>query len=402
MSLKPIVLDADLQRLQQEGYEVEVQNGYLLLHSIPYVNAQRNVLRGIVVTDLNGNVGKLGSPRDHQVWFVGDYPCHHTGEPIEGIRHSSQDFQLWPGFVAQHRFSNKPYGENNYFDYYSKMKNYISIISNEAKEIERDASPCTFKVIVSNEEDPVFRYWDSASSRANIMTVSAKLSMDRIAIIGLGGTGSYVLDLIAKTPVREIHLFDGDIFLQHNAFRAPGAASIGILEERLPKVAYFASIYDAMRTGIFPHNDYLTENNINGLAGFTFAFLCVDKGAVRKMVSGFLREHGIPFVDVGMDLSMIPDANCLIGTCRATLSTKEKSEHFDRYAPQGAENGNDLYQTNIQVADINALNATLAVIKWKQFCGFYQDIPKAHHTTYSINAHSLTRDEMTGKYKISQ
>jgi hypothetical protein len=40
-----------------------------------------------------------------------------------------------------------------------------------------------------------------------------KLELGKIAIIGLGGTGSYVLDLAAKTPVKEIHLFDGDKFL---------------------------------------------------------------------------------------------------------------------------------------------------------------------------------------------
>lgn len=396
MSQKPIVLDPDIQRLQQEGYEVEIQNGHLLVHSVPYVNQQRNVLQGIVVTNLNGNIGKLGAPADHQVWFVGEYPCRHTGQPIEGIRHTSGDFQLWPEFVAQHRFSNKPYGENKYPDYYSKMKNYISIISNEAVALEPTATPCTFKVIVPAKENSVFRYWDSASSRANIMAVSAKLAMNRIAIIGLGGTGSYILDLVAKNPVQEIHLFDGDTFLQHNAFRAPGAASIEDLEKDLAKVDYFAGIYDAMHTGIFPHNKYLTEDNIVELADFDFIFLCVDKGTVRKLVSGFLRKQGISFVDVGMDLSMVSHENCLIGTCRATLSSAEKSDHFDKYAPQGTDNERDLYKTNIQVADMNALNACLAVLKWKQVCGFYQDIVKAHHTTYSINAHSLTRDEMTG------
>nr|MDA3832519.1 ThiF family adenylyltransferase [Spirochaetales bacterium] len=250
------------------------------------------------------------------------------------------------------------------------------------------------RVIVSTEEESVFRYWDSASSRANIMAVSAKLAMGKIAIVGLGGTGSYVLDLIAKTPVKEIHLFDGDTFRQHNAFRAPGASSIADLEQRMSKVDYFANVYDAIRIGIFPHNAYLTENNIDELSGFDFVFLCVDKGGVRKLVSGFLREYSIPFIDVGMELSMLHDGNCLIGTCRATLSTAEKSDHFDKYAPQGADNGNDLYATNIQVADMNALNATLAVIKWKQVCGFYQDLVKAHHTTYSINSHSMTRNEM--------
>src|SRR5210317_235244 len=206
MSTRQIVLDPDLLRLQKEGYEVEILKGHLLVHSVPYVNAQREIALGVVVTNLNGNVGELGKPGDHQVWFVGEYPCRHTGVPIESIRHSTKEFSLWPGFTAQHRFSNKPV--NGYVDYYSKMKNYISIISNEAKQIQPDVTPCTFNVIVSSEEDSVFRYWDSASSRSNILAASAKLAMGRVAIIGLGGTGSYVFDLVAKTPVQEIHLFD--------------------------------------------------------------------------------------------------------------------------------------------------------------------------------------------------
>jgi len=42
------------------------------------------------------------------------------------------------------------------------------------------------------------------------------------------------LDFIAKTPVREIRIIDGDEFLQHNAFRAPGAPTLDELRE-LPK-----------------------------------------------------------------------------------------------------------------------------------------------------------------------
>lgn len=396
MSLRPIVLDPELKRLQDEGYEVEVRNGHLLVHSVPYVNAHRAVMRGTVVTILNGNVGELGPPGEHQVWFVGEYPCHHTGDQIDGIRCSSGSYPLWPGFEAQHHFSCKPDGATNYPDYYSKVKSYVTIISNEAKEIDPDATPCTYNVIVSTEEDSVFKYWDSASSRSNILTVSAKLAMGKVAIIGLGGTGSYVLDLIAKTPIREIHLFDGDEFLQHNAFRAPGAPSADTLQEKLPKAVHFERIYDAMRTGIISHSYFLTDHNVMDLAGFDFVFICVDKGAVRKLVSSFLQEQCIPFIDVGMELFMVPEDSSVFGTCRATLSTSEKSEHFDSRAPLGADNGNDLYRSNIQVADMNALNASIAVIKWKQYCGFYQDIYKVHHTTYSVNAHSLTRDEMTG------
>ena len=83
------------------------------------------------------------------------------------------------------------------------------------------------------------------------MAISAKLAPLRIAIVGLGGTGSYVLDLVAKTSVREIHLFDDDLFLQHNAFRAPGAASLDDLRRQLTKVQYLHDLYSKMRSGSF-------------------------------------------------------------------------------------------------------------------------------------------------------
>ena len=101
----------------------------------------------------------------------------------------------------------------------------------------------TFPVVVPEEEESVFNYIDTASSRAAIDIVTQKLKLEKIAIIGLGGTGSYVLDLVAKTPVKEIHLFDGDTFLQHNAFRSPGAPSIDELKTKPRKVTYLKNLY---------------------------------------------------------------------------------------------------------------------------------------------------------------
>ena len=56
-------------------------------------------------------------------------------------------------------------------------------------------------------------------------------------------------------------------------------------------------------------------------------------------------------------------------------------------------NINDDYDSNIQVADLNALNAALAVIKWKKLCGFYLDFVKEHHSTYSIDCNMLVNDD---------
>ena len=61
-----------------------------------------------------------------------------------------------------------------------------------------------------------------------------------MAVIGLGGTGAYVLDFFVKTPVREIRAFDLDAFHVHNAFRSPGRlktmASLGSRKRRFIKL----------------------------------------------------------------------------------------------------------------------------------------------------------------------
>ena len=73
-------------------------------------------------------------------------------------------------------------------------------------------TPRTFRV-PEEEEDSVFNYVETASDRVGIGVLTERLANERIAIIGAGGTGGYILDFVAKTPVREIRIFDGDEFL---------------------------------------------------------------------------------------------------------------------------------------------------------------------------------------------
>ncbi|QKE41369.1 ThiF family adenylyltransferase [Ferrovum myxofaciens] len=395
MSLRPIVLDPDIQSLQHEGLSVEVAQGHLLVHKVPYVNASGKVARGIMVTDLSGNLEALNKPRDHQIWFVGDVPCHANGTPIRSLNRSENGRDLWLGFAVDHRFSCKPTGQPDFpLTHSAKIRHYLSLIAPEAKAVDPEATPYVFEPLVSFDPEQIFNYWDTASTRVGILAVTAKLAHHRVAIVGLGGTGSYVLDLMAKTPVREIHLFDGDQFEQHSAFRAPGAASIEDITARKPKVEYFTAIYARMHKGIHPHPFYLDDENLSKLDKFNFVFLCVDKGGVRRILGEYLIARGIPFVDTGMELTVLPEANAILGTCRATLCTAGKSDHFSR-TPQGDAQGDDLYRSNIQVADMNMLNAVLAVQLWKKHCNFYLDHWKPHHHTYSIDSASLTRSEET-------
>jgi hypothetical protein len=50
-----------------------------------------------------------------------------------------------------------------------------------------------------------------------------------------------------------------------------------------------------------------------------------------------------------------------------------------------AEDGvaND-YATNIQIAELNAITAAIAVVQWKKLLGIYQDTRGQYYTGYSI------------------
>lgn len=390
MSVKLIARSPDLKRLQDEGYEIEVRSGFLIVRSVPYVTPGKTVTLGTVVTDLALNDDITQKPRDHQVWFAGEQPCHATGSPIKalGPQHCRQT--LCEGVVVDFRFSAKA----DYPDYHAKITQYEEILSNPARSLKPDVTARTFRPIEACEEDSVFLYADSATSRAGIVPASIKLAMKKIAVVGLGGTGAYVLDLVAKTPVHEIHLFDGDRFLQHNAFRSPGAASLDDLRKNLSKVEYYTALYSRLRRGVIPHQEFISDETIGHLANFDFVFVCIDRPTVRKMISEFMKLNSMPFIDVGMELELIEDQASIVGACRITLSTPGKRDHFARHVSLEGAVADDLYGTNIQVADMNALNAALAVLKWKKFCGFYQDCYQEHQSVYAINAHQLTRDEM--------
>jgi hypothetical protein len=51
------------------------------------------------------------------------------------------------------------------------------------------------------------------------------------------------------------------------------------------------------------------------------------------------------------------------------------------------------YARNIQVADLNALNACLAVIRYKKHLGFYRDLEREHNSLYTIDGNHLLNED---------
>jgi hypothetical protein len=390
MSPQLISRSPDLKRLSDEGYFVQVKGGFLLMRDVPYVDTHKQVRLGTIISSLTLAGDATQRPDTHVVHFDGDLPCDANGTPLTAVVNQSAEFNLGHGITAKHMFSSKPAG--GYADYYEKMSTYAAMLSGQAEVLKPGIRPMVFR-LPEEEEESVFNYAETASDRVGIGALTDLLVPERIAIIGLGGTGSYVLDFVAKTPVREIRLFDSDEFLQHNAFRAPGAPSLDELRLAPKKVDYLKSIYSKMHRAISTHDLKLDAGNLNLLDGVTFAFICIDGGEAKRLIIQKLEALNVPFVDVGMGLELTDGS--LGGIIRVTASTPGKRRHVhDGRVSFGGAGGDDVYSSNIQVADLNALNAVLAVIKWKKIRRFYRDLENEHHCTYTTDGNMLLNGDL--------
>ncbi|KTE78449.1 ThiF family adenylyltransferase [Sphingopyxis sp. A083] len=388
----------DLARLVQDGYELAILHNHIVISGVPYVNSKGEVRLGTLVSDMSNISGDITvSPitnGKHVAMWAGEHPCDSSGKPLEHMRHASGDQVLGPGLTVNHSFSKKP--SAGYRDYHHKMTTYVDMIERHARELDPNVTARTHRFVESDDAQSPFHYPDTASGRVGITNVMRKLELARIGIFGVGGTGSYVLDLVAKTPVREIAIFDGDTFLQHNAFRAPGAPSADELRELPKKVDYLASIYSKMHRGIVPHDFPIAEDTIDKIGAFDFAFICMDPGTPKQLLVEYFERQGVPFVDVGMGIELIDDG--LTGLVRVTTSTPDQRDHVrDNRRISFKDGGKDnIYAKNIQIADLNALNAALAVIRWKKHFGFYRTDPKLeHHANYAVSGNVIINEDKT-------
>lgn len=386
MSIIPIDRSPDLQRLRAEGYNVQITSaGNLVVHDVPYVNSKREIAIGAVASNLDLAGDVTARPQDHTAKFIGEYPCDSQGNTLTVLQHTSGSFDLGSGLIAQHSFSRKPL-RGHYEDYHEKMTAYIALIGKHVAAVDPEVTAKTHKVIEPEDDNSPFNYLDTASARAEINTITARLAEDAIAIVGIGGTGSYVLDLVAKTPVKKIHIFDADRFLTHNAFRAPGAPAIEELRLQPLKVEYFASIYGRMHRGIVPHPINIDATNIAELEGMSFVFLCMEGGAAKRAIVDKLEAMEVPFVDVGMGL--YSKRNSLGGMLRSVISLPDARNVARARISFASDDANNEYDKNIQVADLNAFNACLAVMAWKKVRGFYFNLGKERFVSFTV-ANSL-------------
>jgi hypothetical protein len=376
----------------EKGYAVAFDGAHLIVRDIPYLDAVGTLHWAAFVVKLVFVDDKRVVQDDHQIYFSGGVPHNMDGTPVQNLAGGPHQLALSnkaKDVVVQRSFSNKPRSTGKFENFFDKIESYVALVAGPAMS-RYGVNPYTYKIDEADQEPSVFKLQDTLTSRAEITELNRKFAGDIIAIIGLGGTGSYVLDYIVKTPVKGVRAFDLDPFHVHNAFRSPGRMTLGELGK--PKAEVYADRYDNFRHGLSLRPKMLDSTSDSDLDGVTFAFVCVDKGSARGEIFKLLINRGIPFIDVGMGPSLSKEG-LIKGMLRTTYYSPETaavvvaSGHAETQdAPE------DLYRANIQIAELNALNAAIAVVRFKQLRGFYADDVLGNNLLFDIRDLKIASD----------
>jgi hypothetical protein len=370
-----------IDKIVNQGYDVGFINAHLVIFGLPYLNSSGELkyLDMICPLDLREEY-LIDRPSNHKVYFAGEIPCNIDGQKIsagtaEEVRTVSDQI------VGNRMLSSKPDGMRPYDSIEEKINQYLALISSPAVHKYPDVTPRrALKKHLEAELSPLI-FPDALSAHEGVVELSHKLRGHKVAIIGCGGTGAYVLDFVAKTHLEEIHLFDDDIVHVHTLFRLPGV--YGEKHLGMPKVEVLAEAYGHFHLGIKPHVERVDQNNIACLAGFHFVFVCVDDGPSRQMIAQACHSASVPFVDVGMGLNK--GANGLYGFVRTAGGEPGDFDKLNgtQYLP--AQNAHDReYRNQPQIAELNALNAAMAVIRFKQHMRFFDRLTDSYAVVFDV------------------
>jgi|tagenome__1003787_1003787.scaffolds.fasta_scaffold20987779_5 hypothetical protein len=354
-----------IKDLDELGYHVGFVGGYLVIYGLPYVDQDGALMHGDWVSPLDLNGAVIDPPKNHQAWWRGTRP-HDGAKRQLRLGGGSDRVTVTPDLITDCSFSFKLQnvnGENrDYFSFEEKARTYLDTITAPAMAAFPDATPLHGIGVKAAAQGSPLRFPDTMSARYHINDISALLRGKKVAIIGLGGTGSYILDFIARTHLDRIALFDDDRVHVHTIFRVPGFIPRAIGEL---KVAALARQYGQWHAGIDPIPERITLENIERLAEFDFVFVSVDDGPARLLIAEWLSARGIPYVDCGMGLNR--STTGLSGFVRITGTDREAFEANVNSAYLPTENAKtDEYRKQAQITELNAFNAIMAVIRFKQ------------------------------------
>jgi len=201
-----------------------------------------------------------------------------------------------------------------------------------------------------------------------------------VAIVGVGGLGSHVVQQLAYLGVKTITLIDADTVTLSNINRLVGATEEDI---GCPKVDVLERLVKAIRpeTEVTKVKEsFISEPGFSRLKNVGLIFGCVDRDAARLILTEFSAAYSKPYLDAATDAGkdgeswggrivfMLPGGSCVY--CRGELSQEEVRRYLS--TPEEREVEDRIYgvsrealsQTGPSVVSLNGIIASVAVTEF--------------------------------------
>lgn len=123
-----------------------------------------------------------------------------------------------------------------------------------------------------------------------------KAAASKVAIVGCGGLGGYVVNVLARFGVGNLTLIDGDVFNESNLNRQLFAVSSTIGKNKALATKNFLRLVND-ETKVTVHEEMLTdENAVKLLKGHDIVVDCLDNIPSRWLINNTCKQIELPFV----------------------------------------------------------------------------------------------------------
>ncbi|WP_342723587.1 ThiF family adenylyltransferase [Bradyrhizobium sp. B097] len=200
------------------------------------------------------------------------------------------------------------------------------------------------------------------------------ISSLKVGVVGLGGTGSVLVQQLTRLGVRDFVLIDPDVVETTNLNRlaAAGPADVGMTKIAVAEREILLCSPTTRVRGL--RADVVDANVAAELVGLDFVFLCTDSHASRAVVCHIAYQYLVPTIDMGTSITvrdgsvthitgrvqmLAPELPCL--TCTAALDANEIRREM--MSPEQRASDPYLvgaYQPQPAVMSINSTAAPLA------------------------------------------
>lgn len=128
---------------------------------------------------------------------------------------------------------------------------------------------------------------------------NVKLQSLRVAVVGLGGTGSPTATLLARTGIGELILIDGDNLEKTNMNRVRGYTGTDVGRKKAESLSAFIKSLE-LNVAVTHISNYLDGEALDAISSADVVLGCTDDISGRDLMNQALYYYGLVYIDLGI------------------------------------------------------------------------------------------------------